>query len=365
MGKMFNILYWNIHYKDGNAYIWDGKKNKQCFVSKEMLDKSSKTIESELKKILKKQSIDCIVLTEAYPLNDDGSNVLYQYFNKNGNGYNVFPYEGWEYFVERNKKRLEESHEVNDGKIIPFKRVKKSRQNSYVNGIIIAVKKELGFKISNYNISSPNFLSIENENISISGIRICFSEKEYIKQIEDIKNTFNNEKINILIGDFNPSKFKTNFTYDTFANDLQHILSLSGKNQFKVYKCDKGTNTGKNGEDKYPEYLCLKGCDKICFTRVKTAEEVYCDEKYICNKENCNNCDFNCECRLCFMQENCNASKNFGHIKKYLIKTGNLLPYIKRKYKGVITKIGYDNTGLDVTEPFPDHNLLFASIEIP
>ena len=363
MEKRFNILYWNIHYKDGNVYIWDGKKKKQCFVSKKMLDESSKTIVMELDKVLTKQSIECIIFTEAYPLNDDGSKLLYEYLDKKE--YDVFPYEGWDIFAEKHKDRLELSHEIKDDKITPFKRIKKDGQSDYVNGAVIAVKKGLGFKISNYNISSPNFLSIENESISISGIRICFSAIKYIEQIEAIKNTFNNEKINILIGDFNPSQLKkSNFTYDTFVNDLQHILSLSGKNQFKVYKCDKGTNTGKNGKDKYPEYLCLKGCDKICFTRVKTAEEVYCDEKYICNKENCNNCDFNCECRLCFMEENCNASKNFGHIKKNLIKTGSLLPYIKLEYKGVITKIRYDNTGLDVTEPFPDHNLLFASIEI-
>ena len=332
--KKYKILYWNIHYEDGRT------------VNKINIDNATKTVIDNLDEYIEDKEINVIVLTEAYPqvnANNLGAKANDEILTHYNDKFDVFPYEPSKDYVTR-------KFECN----YPFAKL------SFHNSVIIMTRKDLKFKVETINNISvfPNLLSVENDSIQIIGLRFCQDGDDIIKQIEKIKGIIKCNKPILILGDYNPSLVtkipggtkKLNsvgiFEIDINSNDgISHIYDQLFEKCCGIKKCvtfdyNEGTNVNIKGEDTFPDKLsiCNVDCDfdekNVIRERLKTAEEVYFDEKCI--------------------------DKNTGHVRGN-IEDGSL----KEKYiEWGFEKLKYGRAGLNVKSPFPDHNLMYVSIEI-
>ena len=127
-----------------------------------------------------------------------------------------------------------------------------------------------------------------------------------------------------------------NVVYDELFKKILNI------NKSCTIECSAGTNVNKNGEDTFPDKLTLFNIGERCinnviFDRLKTAEELYFRDEDIDHKTH-----------------HLKDKKFDKAIMKEKEEFERLKVYIK----------SYKNSGLSVIPPFPDHNLLFASIDI-
>lgn len=326
----FNILYWNIHYADG--YV--GTKIKYIL--------SSEIIKNTIKKILNQKEIDAVVFTEAYPQIEDGKHnvMLYEYFK--ATGYNIYPY-------DLNSFKSNE---------YPFKTTK------YTNGILIATKEH--FYKQNIKVI-PNYLLLKHsqKDIYLGGVRICFDKNfEYDKQIEEVSNSLKEFNNVILLGDFNPGSRETEKIQDVLNKSSKGGILydvLSGESKVSPKPSDFNKESGYiidliNNRGLYLNYTDKIFCKGV---KVKKFEKIYTPEQLYCNEQ--------------FLEDDGHIKREYMYWEKKHIK-GDCKPAIcsiideKYLYKVNIQCIkdiglGYQNYTLCNT-PFPDHNLLFASIDL-
>ena len=346
--KKYNILYWNIHYEDGNQYI---PKKKEEY--KKHLDYASHIVINTLDEYIKKKKINVIVLTEAYPQvggNDNEPTTNNKIMENYKEKFNVFPYEPYKSYAA-----------IQFETIFPFVKP------HFYNGVMVIVKKDLNFDVSSLKYISlyPNLLSIENNDIQIIGLRFCQQNGknivEQIKKIKEIVNTSN--KPIIMLGDYNPSLILREeygggennlFSWGINKKDAQsmkgnnkkqcEIYDLLLKNYcnkpFITFDYDKGTSLVRGGKDTFPDKFSI--CSEVEYiiyeqTRLQTAEEVYFDKDYI---------DID------------------NHVIGKDIKNAKFKEEYEEYKNNGLKILGYDNSGLKVKAPFPDHNLMYVSIEI-
>lgn len=341
MGKKFNILYWNIHFADGAGATKTGLFN------------SSEIIKEEINGIIKGKEIDAIIFTEAHPQFDSENynKELYNYFKKEK--YHVYPYDD------------------NKIKKYPFEKNGKKK-----NGILIATKKE--FSIYDSSLDNPNFLLLRSKDgkIILGGLRICnYNAKSYEEQIERIKLKlkFDRKTSFILLGDYNPGsipsekyliannivlKDRIDYLRKMYRNrkkgDLEeekkialyyvsskisHMICKSNCDISNVFDCEVGTNVNETGEYTNPDKIFLLNCNIISFKCAKTAEQVYFDKDSLNEK---------------------------GHVKNggKGIVLNEIAKLRKKEIFNENISIKYKRFGLGVPAPYPDHNLLFASIDL-
>ena len=336
MRKEFNILYWNIHF---TAYNQDDiKLHRKNIEKNKYLDLSSeKIIIPELERYIAEKDIKVIVLTEGWPQNEKFSCKIKDFLEDKK--YTLYPYcDEW-------KKES-----------LPYK----CNGRSVSNGILIGVKNEYKnenqIEIFDYNIEYPNLLVLKDKvnNLFIAGVRIIPSGKDYNlyhHQIEELRYYLEKEykerpktKV-ICIGDFNPGEFENKEKQGEYYIDIEKILNSCRMHNGKLCNVDEGTLVNGKKEVLFTDKLYYVNCSGLeKFEVIKTPERIYCKNP---NK----------------FLDGC------GRIKfEYLSKDMMLKEEFKDSfYTETAIKCGvqikYDNCSI-CNAPFPDHNLLFASIEI-
>lgn len=267
MGKMFNILYWNLNYKDGAS----AKTNSLMDASLIVLSKIDRII---CEKENNKEIIDAIIFTEGYPqinVESKKCNIIKNYFDNKG--YHIHPY------TAKDKRKYKN----------PFWNGKK-----YVNGILIATK-DNSFELIDKNIEEPNYLLLKNDkDLYLAGLRLTPNNGSI--ELPEIKRKTNCYDKIIVMGDFNMQPNK--------------IDGVSNNDDWKfgkgLHKCNEATNF----DTSFIDHIFIRNCKKKEFKRLEYMKNFY---------------------------------QSIGRLE--LIK--------KKK-----SKFG------DINSPYPDHNLLFASIEL-
>lgn len=336
----FNILYWNINSKGGKKYKYIDESSKlieETLINIDSYSRNKYVSDCTKKhKNVKIKEIDAIVFSEAYPekINPKLCNGI------KGMGFELFS--GKDYgndihiYINKNKHDAE----------------------------------EYNIKIPLDNIRYPDFrmVYIKNINLYLAGIRIKNYTRENRKKVltgkeqiynlcKKLKDVANNKIL--IIGDFNP--------YSAFVevpnDDLFNAFGLKGK----IIDTNNGGTTvksdGCNKNNNQMRYLQEVNTDKlfysskfdsknneIVFNKFITPEEIYCNNKYI--------------------------NETDGHIDKNMLefrcKDGNKRRSIIINKKSDFYKNGFDDeiiglrymNGTICNAPFPDHNLLFASIDL-
>lgn len=174
------------------------------------------------------------------------------------------------------------------------------RDGKYVNGILIATKDD-SFSIDKAHISEPEFLLLKKKNdLYLGGLRISSN-----KTLEEKRKELNWVKENVCGKN---SKVIIIGDFNMQPNEIDSISKDDDWN-FKqgMIKCDKGTNL----DNSYVDHIYIKSCNgENVFTREREMEEFYTSigRKDIINIK----------------------PSNWGKVKA----------------------------------PYPDHNLLFASIDL-
>ena len=332
--KVLNILYWNINHREGNFTNKYLNLHPDETTKKLEVQSASNIVNNEINRY---DNIDVIVLTEAYP---QITEYIYNdsILNNLKNDYNVYPYcDSWKDYVS--SKSIDNGARNENGLYEPFKRLKCGRGHSnYANCVLIAIRKscKYSFEIIDYKIDSPNLLVLKDEKnkVFIIGFRISvnLSTDKYTKELTRVLKEYKNYKDEyklICMGDFNPSK-KTN-------NEIKEILKSDWIN---LINCEGGSSSAIVDNRivfSNPDKLLLNKCGKECFRSLITPEEIYTKG-----------------CQL----------DGWGHINKKEYFDDVLYvkrEYIKDIYKDVRIRLCH---GDFINPPFPDHNLLFASILI-
>lgn len=308
MGKEFKILYWNINYKEGTA-----GKNRDNYKL------ASKICVDILKKYIDKENISAIVLTECYPqVNPDMKSYIYDYYRKNGSWKPNYAFEDYKGESDDILKEFEDRYDVfpygsiDIGDIkkkgLPFMKMKylkeggrKRPRNWSYNPVVIICKK------NRYELvgikDCPNLLIIKDKakDFYIAGFRVDNSSGTQ-KYIELAKEISKNIKY--------LSKSKVVVIGDFNPGNLES------------FKIEKGINS-----------VIENGLVKDC--RDNTTHISKPDKMLLIN---------------------CNCEKDDFKVME------NVKEYYKKEYPDLLYK-GKNNCTI-VRAPFPDHNLLFASIDL-
>lgn len=306
MGKEFKMLYWNINYKEGKA-------GKRC----DKYKRASKICIDILNKYIDKENISAVVLTECYPqVNSDMKSYIYDYFKKNGSWKPNYIFEDYKGESDDILKEFEDRYDVfpygsiDIGDIkkkgLPFMRMKylkegKRLDNWSYNPVVIICKKDI-YELVGIK-DCPNLLIIKDKakDFYIAGFRVDNSSGTQ-KYIE-LAN-----EISKFIKDYSKSKVVVigdfnpiNLKKEIIENEIKSVI----KNGFVKDCRDYTTHVSR------PDKMLLINC-------------------------NCENDDFR-------VMEN---------VEEYYKKECPELLY-ERKINCTM-----------VQAPFPDHNLLFASIDL-
>ena len=333
----FKILYWNIHFMDGSKS------------SDEKIKNSSEIIVDIIKEY--NDEIKAIVFTEAYPQfkYDKYNTIILDYLK--GLGYNVYPYDLKEYSNPNH---------------YPFK-----KNAEFKNGILIATKSEA--QLVGMPQNEPNLLGVRIKykklGLNLIGVRLFSNHPEHIKKIAEYIDI---DKANIVIGDFNMKDEELQKNLYIINKDIK----ISKKNEF-------GTNVALCKDIKGNEEIakfCINSPDKLLllncngkFNMEKTPEQIYCNKEFVDNEKT---------------KEDRSINERYGRLKEgvceLVIKHGKrkkrnsdeLVPYNYAKANvnndQILWKNNYKNFGIRFTynscnvcnAPFPDHNLMIASIDI-
>lgn len=336
-------------------------------IFKDNVHLATKIVKDEIDNILKSQNaeydIDAIVLTEAYPLDDE--NELLKYLIDNG--YTVFPYDNsFNEFLE-SVNDLTTYKDEKTNKFIPFKRIKREIvgvdnetkeeyvQNDYSNGVIIAVKKELGFRLSGYKIDNPNYLSINNGNICVVGTRVNmgyldmtnqFKKKLNYKALQGIKLS----SVNTIGANYVLENKKGNVFNEVTKDYINDYIIRRANFEYIKEKFNKVINSCKdkkvivigdfNIDERFKDFKIWKYDDIIA----KDNNFKICRDATIGNA------------KMDYVYTNLKVDTNdFIAIRK--IEEIYCNESIHNFAENVINNI-------TIKSPFPDHNLLFASIDL-
>lgn len=354
MEKRFNILYWNINYRSGSYVSDESIKDSSEIIIKE-LQESIKSINRDIN-----EKIHAIVFTEAYPIEKSSSLIK----SLNDMEYTTYPSDESfeEYCKTISEKEQESIVKDKNGKKLPYA----SNTKKYQNGVLIAISRKYveenkikSIKIAErgYRRDTPNLLAIELDDLVICGVRI------------NQGGVSGNEKLILSID-----------------NDIPHDKKcgkwiIDDKDGFRFVKNDKCMNTSIVRRAAYEQFLhIIKGFDKpviaigdfnIYNSKKKNdngKEEyqynnaVWKYTEIIENNPNfnvCNGYTIGNEKMDYLYLKNCHLNgkkeENFRTVKEMKCVYGNCDNDIQNIFKEAI----------EIKPPFPDHNLLFASIEIP
>lgn len=347
----FNILYWNIHCEDGKGikegYIGASEdivsilNNKETYELEKRYNKKNK-----LDNVNSIDDIHCIVFTEGYP-------------QKNENNFNTILKERlskFELYSERFSNNCVHIF-VNVAKCnaVQIKNLFPNDDINYPDLTAILIK------LKNCS-QEPLCLCgarIKNDIKDEAGNKIATGDKQ-IKNLKDIvtkiTDTININKV-IIIGDFNP----TPKIYNTKVNiDERYFKNIFNSGNYNVKETENGgTNKTSKVDDKtllqetYPDKIITNiDTDKISFYKLKTTEECYVKKEYINDLTGY----LNVHDRL--GNEIMRAEKLEGNIRRSIVLNKSINIYINRNIG-----LKYMNASC-CNAPFPDHNLLFASIDL-
>ena len=322
----FKILYWNIHYRSSETSSKPSliDVNNASKIIKKVLD--DKLTYSKINYGINNiDDINAVVFTESYPQIMDSGNCLNEFLNKH------------KFIIASN--------------------------DSIGNNVTIAYKENMKRVCFNSNdIKSPEFLCLMNDNnIFLCGLRIantkgCPSSEEQfsILKHEIENNTDCNIENIIMIGDFND---KTKHIKEFISCDFCDGDVYDVDNEEETLICRAPSTERKLCKSNPDKLFISKNFIKKKFIKVLTPEEIYCNKKYI--------------------------DENDGHIKKEYLKKGEYndkgVKYSQGRepieldktisedlYKNDIERVclSYGTNNSICNSPYPDHNLLFASIEI-
>lgn len=312
----FNILYWNINNKAGSS----NEKAKNIVLN----TINDKEIFSEINNRVKGLDLQSFKDFDAIVFTESNWNFI-ECFN------NVYNNEN-EYFDTFSIPKIS----IND------------------NDIFIATKKKHKFcQIEKLCKIMPNcnYLHSIILNIDLIGLRICNGKgsPKLPSQLHELK--INDNKF-IMIGDFN----ETSVMYYIKTNGYEKVLNDYFNKRGVIKECDDGTNTcSYYGKHSRPEYIDNRP-DKIYttfdnssinFIKVLTPEKIYIKAKYL-------NSDGHIKPEL--MVKKNTVDRHFEFINKNVQYNNDSNLYSE-------IKVNYASTGL-VGQPYPDHNLLFASIDL-
>ena len=356
-----NILYWNIHncggvgqkraYEQSSHDIISVLNNKETYMVEERFDKKTRINAKNLK------DIDAIVFTESYPQRND--NQKSNTGNWNMILRNELKEKGFAFYQDNCDYDSQEYWNYNSVAI-------------FVNEKRNHVIEELNLEYK-YDNEFPDckLIYIVNLQIVLGGMRIkndCRDkdrnkiitgnkqiENLIKKYIDDIQGNTRNRII--ILGDFNfGSAYKDQYFINGNEDNERkekflNLIHSYSKDNYNINVTNNGgsfrTRKGENErflQEIWNDAIIDNFNAKVEFYKLYTPEQMYCNEKYIDLYD--------------------------GHIKKeYLYKpdksTQILLkePVASDFYKNNITNIVYGSSTM-LTAPYPDHNLLFASIEV-
>ena len=367
MRKKFNVLYWNINYREN----WQGY-NIDDSQKINNINLATKIIKNEIDNIIQLRKvkyqdadddIHAIIFTEAYPLSED--NELITYLREND--YSVLPYDCNfdDFLVGINDLTTYKDENIN--KYIPFKRKNREivgvkngtkeeyLQNDYSNGVIIAVKKEFNFKLSGYKLDNPNYLAIDNGEMCLAGTRVNhgypdmtsqFKKKLNCKALEGIKLSGVN-----IIGSNYVLDNKEGYTFNEEKEDKVNDYIIRRANfEYIKDKFNKAIDVSKykkvvvigdfNINEKFKYYPIWRYDDIVS----KDNNFKICRDFTIGNS------------KMDYVYTNLKVdTKDFFAIRT--IKEVYCNNLIQNDIEKVISSI-------NINSPFPDHNLLFASIDL-
>ena len=309
MGEPLNILYWNTNYKEGSA----GKNlYKYNIASQICIDL--------LKNNIKANAISAIVLTECYPqVNAKMKEFIYNYYCNNKSWKQNCTFEDYKGENDLILNKFIKEFDVfpyegiNVGKDeIPYMKykelkIKRHIENWSYNPIVIMAQKGK-YELINVN-NTPGLLIIKEKKRDLFLIGFRVNNDNNLEKYKDLleiikKNIKECEKCKIIaIGDCNSNMVETHEIEQTMKRVIKNC---------KVIDClDNTTHISK------PDKLVIVNCK-------------------------CNYGDFKVKEKM----------------KEYYEKVKSNIKIIKDNlYKQTFR-------GTFISAPFPDHNLLFASIEI-